>query len=100
MSSGCRGSPLASRGRAAIDARLRSFNSLRLDALADGPDKARELARERDHDLVVIDVPGSEAPVFGTQTQLRTPGDVADGFRNSRLSGRDDARHPTRMAIR
>ena len=86
-------------GRAAIDARLRSFNSLRLDALADGPDKARELARERHHDLVVIDVPGSEAPVFGTQTQLRPPGDVTDGFRYSCLSDGDDACDPRRMAI-
>src|SRR2546422_7693300 len=86
-------------GRAAIAGRLRSFNSLRLDALADGPDKARELARERDHDLVVIDVPGGEAPVFGTQTQLRPPGDVTDGFRYSCLSGGDDACDPRRIAI-
>ena len=36
-----------------------------LDFLANGPDKARELARERHHDLVVIDVPGIQAPVLG-----------------------------------
>src|SRR5882672_3416447 len=78
---------------------LRSFSSLRLDALADGPDKARELARERDHDLVVVEVPGVHTPVLGAQAQLRPPGDVADGFRYSCLSGGDDACDPRRIAI-
>jgi hypothetical protein len=32
----------------------------------------------------VIDVPGVHATVLGTQTQLRTPGDVAGGLRQSR----------------
>src|SRR6266849_3398178 len=100
MRGGCRWSPLASRSvRAAIDARWRSFNSMRLDALADGPDKARELARERDYDLVVIDVPGGEAPVLGREAQLRPPGDVTDRFRYSCLPGGDDACDPRRMAI-
>jgi len=78
MSGRCRWSPLPSRyRRAVIDGRLRSFSSLRLDALADGPDKAREFARERHHDLVVIEAPGVQAPVLGTQTQLRPPGNRA-----------------------
>ena len=49
--------------------------------MADGPHEARELARERDHDLVVIEVPGVQAPVLGRQTQLRTPSNVTGGFR-------------------
>ena len=56
-------------------------SSVRLDALADGPDEPREFARERDHDLVVVEVSGIEAPVLGREAQLRTPRDVAGGFR-------------------
>jgi len=60
--------------------RLRLRSSVRLDALADGPDKAREFARERHYDLVVMEMAGAQAPVFGRQAQLRPPRDVTGGF--------------------
>lgn len=50
---------------------------MRLDALADGPDKPGELTREGDDDLVRVDAPGAQAPVLGAQAQLRLPGDIA-----------------------
>ena len=52
-------------------------SSLQLDALADGPDKPGELAREGDDDLVRVHAPGAQAPVLGAQAQLRFPGDIA-----------------------
>ena len=46
-----------------------------------GCDEEGESACERDHDLVVIEVPGVQAPVLGCKAQLRPPGDLAGGFR-------------------
>ena len=63
------------------------------------PDKPGQLARDRNADLVVMQVPRAEAPVSLRKSQLRAPGDVADHLRLPLLALLEHNAHAGRKAI-
>src|ERR1700693_2630913 len=77
----------------------RAGDSVWLELLADCPDKARELARDRHHDLVAVDAARAEPTKPRAQPQLRLPGDGDCRLGQSAWSAHDDRAYRWAVSI-
>ena len=67
--------------------------------MPDGPQERRHFAGDRRHDDGQLLARGAEPAVAGAKADLRFPGDIADGLRQSLQSGSQSLGDPCGIAI-